>query len=132
MARKESGLKVVEPQPISDERTPLLDEQNGQPREESELEAQAEQEQREYDANSVPIADEPSTRKLVMTMSSLWLSTFFAALGTTCSASPYLTTYADSMILRRCHDHSHPLRPNKCYIQLLHALLMACFRLPDR
>lgn len=77
-------LQVVEPEPV-DERSPLLHRHsNGEACEEQDteaLEAQARQERREYDAGAVPVADELSTRKLVLTMGSLWLGTFFAALG---------------------------------------------------
>lgn len=83
MAPKKDALQEVEPLPVSDEHTPLLSDSNGQDEDQDEeaLEAQAAQERREHDANTVPIAEEPSTKKLLMTMSSLWLSTFFAALG---------------------------------------------------
>lgn len=78
------SLQVVEPEPV-DERSPLLHRHsNGEACEEQDteaLEAQARQERREHDAGVVPVADEPSTRKLVLTMGSLWLGTFFAALG---------------------------------------------------
>ncbi|QIX02314.1 hypothetical protein AMS68_007831 [Peltaster fructicola] len=73
-------LQEVPPEPV-DENTPLL---RG---DEDALEAQAQQERREHDVNSVPIADEPSTLTLLLTMSSLWLSTFFAALDTTVVAT---------------------------------------------
>ena len=82
MARTHGGLRVLSPQPLAaDERSPLLGESNERPTEEDGLEAQAEQELREHDVASVPVAEEPSTRRLVLTMGSLWLSTFFAALG---------------------------------------------------
>ena len=82
MAKKGDRLEVLPPEPVDDERTPLLHESNGAPPEhDHDLEARAEQEQREHDAGTTPVAEEPSTKKLVLTMSSLWLSTFFAALG---------------------------------------------------
>lgn len=89
MARTEDGLKVVAPhpvedneqtKPVDDERTPLLGRRGGA-EVDGALEAQAEQEQREHDAGATPIAEEPSTGKLVTTMSCLWLVTFFAAMG---------------------------------------------------
>ncbi|KAH9838824.1 multidrug resistance protein fnx1-like [Teratosphaeria destructans] len=84
--RTDSGLKILEPQPDNaDEQTPLLGEQNG--RGEANLEAQAAEEQREYDAGHVPLADEPSTGRLLLTMSSLWVCTFFAALDATIVAT---------------------------------------------
>jgi hypothetical protein len=74
----------VDPLPV-DERSPLLHRHsNGEACEEQdneELEAQARQERREHDVGSVPVADEPSTRRLLVTMGSMWLGTFFAALG---------------------------------------------------
>lgn len=81
MARTDSGMRVLSPDPVSDERSPLLAEANGHAPEDGGLEAQAEQEQREYDVGSVPIAEEPSMKKLLIVMGSLWMSTFFAALG---------------------------------------------------
>ena len=81
MAKTKDGLKVLTPQPV-DEHSPLLAEQNNEEnQDESLLEAQAEREQREHDAGTTPVADEPSTQKLLLTMASLWMSTFFAALG---------------------------------------------------
>ncbi|KAK4957927.1 hypothetical protein LTR10_004350 [Elasticomyces elasticus] len=100
MARKEDDLQVIDPLPLSDEQTPLLSKQNGSsphrrnsivPAEADplgdQLEAQASQEQREHDAGTVPVADEPTTGKLLMTMGSLWLSTVFAALDSTIVAT---------------------------------------------
>jgi len=85
MGRTESGLKVVEPEPVNDERTPLLEHADGHanaPQDSNEaLEAIAEQERREHDAGATPVADEPTTGRLVATMSALWCGTFFAALG---------------------------------------------------
>ena len=81
MAKKDD-LKVLSPQPVADERTPLIGEHSDQPiNDDAGLEAQAEQEQREHDVGATVVADEPSTKKLVVTMASLWVSTFFAALG---------------------------------------------------
>lgn len=71
---------MLQPEPVGEDE-PLLGNTTGQPPDQGAIERQAEQEQREYDANTVPIADEPSTKKLLFTMGSLWLSTFFAALG---------------------------------------------------
>lgn len=71
MARKKEGLKVLSPTPMGEQETDaLLGAQNDQARDNGTIEAQAEQERREYEANSVPIADEPSTKKLVVTMGS--------------------------------------------------------------
>ncbi|KAK5166901.1 uncharacterized protein LTR77_007630 [Saxophila tyrrhenica] len=88
MSKTNGGLKVMAPEPLgADERSPLLDHHNGRSENEDNLEAQAEQEQREYDAGTVPLPDEPSTKKLLVTMSSLWLCTFFAALDATIVAT---------------------------------------------
>ncbi|KAK3678555.1 hypothetical protein LTR78_001853 [Recurvomyces mirabilis] len=108
MATNHKGLQEVEPQPISDEQTPLLSNSNGHSngkpsgvpephRRESvpaeaasfhaSLEAQVERERREHEAGTIPVADEPSTGKLLATMSSLWLSTIFAALDSTIVAT---------------------------------------------
>ncbi|KAK3049953.1 hypothetical protein LTR09_008873 [Extremus antarcticus] len=89
MAKRNDSLKVLAPEPVdADEHSPLLGRTDGQQRDgEDTLEAQAEQEQREHDVGAVPIADEPSTRKLLLTMSSLWVCTFFAALDATIVAT---------------------------------------------
>ncbi|KXS99700.1 hypothetical protein AC578_9904 [Pseudocercospora eumusae] len=90
MPRKDR-LQTLDPEPI-DERSPLLL-QNGQPASgdgaanENSLEAQAQREVREYDAGHVPLAEEPSTLKLLRTMGSLWIVSFFAALDTTVVAT---------------------------------------------
>lgn len=78
--KKKDSLNVVPPEPV-DERSPLLDNANGHPTEQETLDAQAEQEIREHEAGTVPLAEEPSTKKLLLTMGSLWVTTFFAALG---------------------------------------------------
>ena len=111
----DDGLKVMAPEPVTaDERSPLLSQAGGQrPEDGDALEAQAEQEQREYDAGAVPIADEPSTKKLLLTMSSLWLSTFFAALGNT---SPNTRRYG-ILIRRRCYNRSHSFWTNNGVFQ---------------
>ena len=81
---KSKDLQVVDPLPV-DERSPLLHRHsNGEACEEQDTEAleeQARQERREYEAGYVPVAEEPSTRRLLVTMGSMWLGTFFAALG---------------------------------------------------
>ena len=88
MATTDDGLNVVPPEPVTDERTPLLGDASGSSEADNgNLEAQAEQEQREHDVGATPIAEEPSTRKLLLTMSSLWISTFFAALDATIVAT---------------------------------------------
>ena len=78
MARTEDGLKIVQPVPVDDERTPLLEDHPGA---HNSLEAQADQEIREHDAGTTPVADEPTTGKLLATMVPLWMVTFFAAMG---------------------------------------------------
>lgn len=93
----ESGLREVTPTPIeNDETRPLLDDRQQQKTngtisdgdvENGTLEAQVAREQREIDAATTPIAEEPSTKKLLLTMSGLWLSTFFVALDGTIVAT---------------------------------------------
>lgn len=90
---KRQSLQSLPPEPIDETTSLLHPNQDGQntgslPAENlSELEAQAEQERREYETGHVPLAAEPSTRKLLATMSSLWVVTFFAALDTTIVAT---------------------------------------------
>ncbi|KAI6792590.1 putative major facilitator superfamily transporter, partial [Hortaea werneckii] len=92
MPPKANGnLTYVEPQPINttNERTPLLNhDQNGTASDQpTTLESQAAQEQREHDAGTVPLADEPPLSRLLATMSCLWLATFFAAMDSTIVAT---------------------------------------------
>ncbi|RMY60643.1 hypothetical protein D0865_01426 [Hortaea werneckii] len=91
MPPKANGnLTYVEPQPINtNERTPLLNhDQNETPPDQSTtLESQAAQEQREHDAGTGPIPDEPPLSRLLATMSCLWLATFFAAMDSTIVAT---------------------------------------------
>ncbi|KAF2726187.1 putative major facilitator superfamily transporter [Polychaeton citri CBS 116435] len=101
MAKKDP-LTVLDPSPVGNETQPLLNasgptqptqngtfdnEPTGETLSQDDVEARAAQERREYDANSAPVADEPSTLKLALTMSSMWLSTFFAALDSTVVAT---------------------------------------------
>ena len=96
---RDEGLTEIAPQPIVDERTPLLSEPNDSAQKPPErhrresvpaeaasldasLQALAERERAEHEAGATPVAEEPTTGRLLMTMGSLWLSTFFAALGT--------------------------------------------------
>lgn len=62
------------------ERSPLLqdEEQNGRP-------AQNGNHGASQDNTDTPLAEEPSTRKLLGIMSAMWLGSFFAALGMKCS-----------------------------------------------
>lgn len=93
MVKKDPDLKVLPPQAETDERTPLLladssEVTNDQiPEVDESLESQAEQEQREHDVGTAPLAEEPPTKKLIVIMGSLWLSTFFAALDSTVVAT---------------------------------------------
>lgn len=80
MPPKNDNLEVVPPEPV-DERSPLLDNATGQPTAQENLDAQAEQERREHEVGTIPLAEEPSAKKLLFTMGSLWVTTFFAALG---------------------------------------------------
>ncbi|KAK3112337.1 hypothetical protein LTR53_011494 [Teratosphaeriaceae sp. CCFEE 6253] len=86
MAPKEPAMQVLAPEPIADEHTPLIS-QHENTSEDDSLEAQASQEQREHDVGALPIADEPTTGRLLLTMGSLWLSTIFAALDATIVAT---------------------------------------------
>ena len=72
MARTEGSLKVVPPDPV-DEQTPLLNNEAEESTANGVLEARAEQEIREHEVGNVPIADEPSVKKLLLTLSALWL-----------------------------------------------------------
>ncbi|TKA26800.1 hypothetical protein B0A50_04246 [Salinomyces thailandicus] len=79
------GLQHLDPQPVDsqNERTPLLNPgQNGNPQ--NALEAQAAREQHEHDATTTP---EPTLPRLIATMGSLYLSTFFAAMDSTIVAT---------------------------------------------
>ncbi|PPJ58944.1 hypothetical protein CBER1_04098 [Cercospora berteroae] len=90
---KKNKLQSLPPEPITEQTSLLHPNQDGSnhgtlPAENiSALEAQAEQERREYESGHVPLAAEPSTRKLLATMSPLWMVTFLAALDTTIVAT---------------------------------------------
>lgn len=75
MPETEDGLTVLPPSPLEDEQRPLLDTASGQPNHGTI------QETPEGLEGNVPIADEPSTKKIVLIMGCLWLGSFFAALG---------------------------------------------------
>lgn len=66
----DDSLQVVPPQAI-DEQSPLLGNADGQP-DNGTIEAQAEQERREYEAGHVPLAEEPPLSKMLVIMGSLW------------------------------------------------------------
>lgn len=85
MSNRKDVLRELPPEPL-DEQSPLLG-ANGRANEQDSLEAQAEQEVREYNEGAVPLAEEPSTLKLLSIMGSLWVTTFFAALDTTIVAT---------------------------------------------
>ena len=88
MTTTRAHLTVLTPEPIDDERTALLNASDEGERDDvAGLEAQARREQREIQDHDIPIADEPSTKMLLVTMSGLWLSTFFAALDATVVAT---------------------------------------------
>jgi hypothetical protein len=69
--KRQDSLQVVAPQSI-DEESPLLGNANHRTDDPEALEAQAEQERREYEVGAVPLAEEPSNRKLLLIMSTLW------------------------------------------------------------
>ncbi|CAK4032561.1 Multidrug resistance fnx1 [Lecanosticta acicola] len=88
MARKKDPLQELPPEPVVDERSPLLANGSGNDNDqETLLTHQAEQERREYESGTVPLASEPTFQTLLATMSSLWVTTFFAALDTSVVAT---------------------------------------------
>ncbi|WPH02604.1 Hypothetical protein R9X50_00546900 [Acrodontium crateriforme] len=85
-------LAVLAPEPVADERTPLLSDSDSDQRlpngsAHDDLVALAAQEQREHDVGCTPVAEEPSTAKLLATMGSIWVCTFCAALDSTIVAT---------------------------------------------
>ena len=129
---KKGDLDVLPPQPVADERSPLLGERSEPdptPRnDDAGLEEQAQREQREHDVGATMVADEPSTKKLLVTMGSLWTSTFFAALGITRQHSyvpvPQLTYY-------RCHNRSNTQWSDCIIFQFRNPFLLDCIWLSD-
>lgn len=110
MAPKDDSMQVLPPEPV-DERSPLLGHNNGSAGnnatdEEDALAAQAEQERREYGAGHAPVADEPSTKKLLLTMGSLYITTFFAALGTSTSVEFFVPSDTDNPLRHLGRGHS--------------------------
>lgn len=129
MARTDSGLKVLSPEPVTNERSHLLgDSGEGPAAYNNSLEAQAEQELREHDVGATPLAEEPSTKKLVFTMGSLWLSTFFAAMGTgiaSRAASLQLT-------IHRRNYCRYSQWSNFSVVQLWYLVFVDCLWVPHR
>lgn len=80
MPRSESrGLTAVAPEPVDDEQRPLLDEQH--PDHGTISQEQAAWENGEAQENGVPIAEEPSTGRILLVMLPLFLCAFLAAMG---------------------------------------------------
>lgn len=75
MTRTEGGLTVLPPSPVEDEQRPLLDTAAGQPNHGTIQETQ------DGGESNVPIAEEASTRKIMLVIGCLWIGSFFAALG---------------------------------------------------
>lgn len=75
MPQTEDGLTVLPPSPLEDERRPLLDVPAGQPNHGTIQETQ------DGGESGIPIAEEPSTKKILLIIGCLWIGSFFAALG---------------------------------------------------
>ncbi|KAK4984827.1 hypothetical protein LTR66_000438 [Elasticomyces elasticus] len=88
MSRTKSGLNVLPPTPVDEhEAQPLLADNNGQPRDNGTIEREAEQISEGDAVGNVPLAKEPSTGKILLTLGTLWCSVFFAALDSTIVAT---------------------------------------------
>lgn len=77
MPRTEDGLAVLPPSPVEDEQRPLLDTASGQPNHGT----MQEEQMADGGESNVPIAEEPSTKKIILIIGSMWIGSFFAALG---------------------------------------------------
>lgn len=79
-------------------------------------------------ADSPPLPEEPSTAKLLLILSSIWVGVFLAALG--------LFSIGDmnaqaSLTMRRLDSHCDSEQPHFRLVQLVHPLLMARLGIPD-
>lgn len=70
-----------EPSPPPDEQSPLLSNGKTQDQDNGTLEHGADRSEHGDGETDVPIAEEPSTAKLLVVLSSVWLGCFLAALG---------------------------------------------------
>ena len=66
----------------ADEQSPLLSNGKTQAQDNGTIERGADRSEDDDGETDVPIAEEPSTAKLVLVLSSIWLGCFLAALGT--------------------------------------------------
>lgn len=81
------------------EQRPLLQDADGHP-DHGTIERQADHGQQQYE-NGIPLADEPSTLRLVLTMGSMWVGVFLAALGMHL-APPYTNLSCKYLVESNC------------------------------
>ena len=74
----EDGLRVLPPSPIEDEQRPLLDNADTQANHGAIDRDSAGQEE---DGEDVPIAEEPTTARVMVIMVCMWMGSFWAAMG---------------------------------------------------
>lgn len=74
MSQTEDGLTVLPPSPLEDEQRPLLDTAAGQPNHGTMQETQP-----DGGESNIPVADEPSVKKVLLIMGCMWMGSFFAA-----------------------------------------------------
>lgn len=84
MARTEDGLRVLPPSPVHEEEQPLLNNADSQA-DHGTIERGPDGAQE----SNVPIPEEPSTKRIVLIIGSMWLGSFFAALGASYIAVHY-------------------------------------------
>ena len=84
MAGEQDDLRVLPPSPLHEEQQPLL--ANGTPTDHGTIDRDGAA--REEEGDEVPIAEEPTTVKVHIIMMSMWMGSFWAAMGESASTIP--------------------------------------------
>lgn len=130
MARTEDGLRVLPPSPVREEERPLLDNADFQADH-----GTIEQGPDGREESDVPIPAEPSTKKIVLIIGSMWLGSFFAALGqshTVPTTWVYPTHPADTIYIHRLDYRRYACISNQHFVPLFYAPLVDRFWLSYR
>ena len=114
--------------PSADEQSPLLGNGKTGPDHGSIERGQENDGGQEDSEDEVPIAEEPSTAKLLLVLGSIWIGCFLAALGL-----PQITMTQSNAILTNCsrfYNNCYTLRTDIVIFRLAVSSFMARIRLP--
>lgn len=78
--------------------------------------------------SEVPLAEEPSSKELILVLGSIWVGVFLAALGMTCPTTGSPFAEADGVRHYNCR-YSHC--PHLVLLPVLHSAVLARYLLPD-